>query len=211
VIEGQELRMTNAAQLVGEHRSLIAGELHAGGGTFVNVNPATGRIVGHVADATPGEARHAIRAAREAFDDGRWAADAEFRQRCLLQPQSALRAERERLRELIVAESGSPVLLTQGAEWVELGLENDFPCARAPRSIVEASADKHIQSRAIFVEAPDPDGNPFIYIAEAGKVRGQPYRVQRPAPAQGEHTREVLGELGIDEATLDELATDRVI
>jgi crotonobetainyl-CoA:carnitine CoA-transferase CaiB-like acyl-CoA transferase len=97
------------------------------------------------------------------------------------------------------------------AEWVELGLENDFPCAPAPRSIVEASADKHIQSRGIFVEAPDPDGNPFIYIAEAGKVRGQPYRVQRPAPAQGEHTREVLGELGIDEATLDQLATDRVI
>jgi hypothetical protein len=126
--------MTNAAQLVGEHRSLIAGELHAAGGTFVNVNPATGRIVGHVADATPGEARHAIRAAREAFDDGRWAADAEFRQRCLLQPQSALRVERERLRELIVAESGSPVLLTQGAEWVELGLENDFPCARARRA-----------------------------------------------------------------------------
>jgi hypothetical protein len=31
--------MTNAAQLVGEHWSLIAGELHAAGGAFVNVNP----------------------------------------------------------------------------------------------------------------------------------------------------------------------------
>jgi aldehyde dehydrogenase (NAD+) len=108
--------MTNAAQLVGEHRSLIAGELNAADGTFVNVNPATGRIVGHVADATPAEARHAIRAAREAFDEGPWAADAEFRQRCLLQLQSALQAERERLRELIVAESGSPVLLTHGVQ-----------------------------------------------------------------------------------------------
>jgi aldehyde dehydrogenase (NAD+) len=108
--------MTDAVQLVGEHRSLIAGELHAAGGTFANLNPATGRVVGHVADAGPAEARLAIRAAREAFDDGRWAADAVFRQRCLLQLQAALRTERERLRELVVAESGSPVLLTHGVQ-----------------------------------------------------------------------------------------------
>src|SRR5262249_3907858 len=97
------------------------------------------------------------------------------------------------------------------AEWVALALEHDFPCSPAPRGILEAAADPHIVTRGAFVEAPDPDGNPFTYIAEAGKVRGQPYRIQRPAPAQGQHTREVLTELGVDEATLDRLAAEKVI
>ncbi|HTK64643.1 MAG TPA: aldehyde dehydrogenase family protein [Pseudonocardia sp.] len=101
---------------VGEHRSLIGGELYAPDRTFPNVNPATGEVIGHVADCDSADACRAVAAARTAFDDGPWAHDPEFRRRCLLQLQEALRAEQERLRELIVAESGSPVLLTRGVQ-----------------------------------------------------------------------------------------------
>ncbi|HEY1974127.1 MAG TPA: CoA transferase [Pseudonocardia sp.] len=126
-----------------------------------------------------------------------------------------------------VTKSGSPmdfvdddalrVTLTEifakrpAAEWVALALEHDFPCSPAPRSIVEAAADPHIVTRGAFHDAPDPDGNTFTYVAEAGKVRGQPYRIQRPAPAQGQHTREVLAEIGIDEDRMDRLAAEKVI
>src|SRR5437899_2552764 len=101
---------------VGEHRSLIGGQLYAPGRTFPNVNPATGEVIGHVADCDESAARRAVSAARTAFDEGEWAADHEFRRRCLLQLQQALRGEQERLRELIVAESGSPVMLTRGVQ-----------------------------------------------------------------------------------------------
>lgn len=105
---------TSTVATVGEHRSLIGGELYAPGRTFPNVNPATGAVIGQVADCDESDARRAVAAARVAFDDGPWAHDPEFRQRCLLQLREALRAEQERLRELIVAESGTPVLLTRG-------------------------------------------------------------------------------------------------
>jgi aldehyde dehydrogenase (NAD+) len=122
--------------LMGEHRSLIGGELHAGSETFPNINPATGEIIGHVADAGEADVRRAVTAAREAFDDGRWAADAGFRRHCLLQLQEALRSEQERLRGLIVAESGSPVMLTHGVQletpvqdlafWARMALEYPY-------------------------------------------------------------------------------------
>lgn len=101
---------------VGEYRSLIGGELYAPGRTFPNTNPATGEVIGHVADCDESDAHRAVVAARTAFDDSSWAHDPQFRRRCLLQLQEGLRAEQERLRELIVAESGTPVMLTQGVQ-----------------------------------------------------------------------------------------------
>lgn len=101
---------------VGEHRSLIGGELYTPDRTFPNINPATGEVIGHVADCDESDAYRAVAAARTAFDDGPWAHDPQFRRRCLLQLQEGLRAEQERLRELIVAESGTPVMLTHGVQ-----------------------------------------------------------------------------------------------
>ncbi|HEY1974129.1 MAG TPA: aldehyde dehydrogenase family protein [Pseudonocardia sp.] len=102
--------------LAGEHRSLIGGELHDTARTFPNVNPATGEVIGYVADCDETDATRAVAAARGAFDHGLWAHDPKFRRRCLLQLRDALRVARERLRELIVAESGTPIMLTKGVQ-----------------------------------------------------------------------------------------------
>ena len=56
------------------------------------------------------------RAARRAFDETAWSTDKEFRKRCLLQLQAALEEERELLRAELVAEVGTPVLLTYGPQ-----------------------------------------------------------------------------------------------
>ena len=68
---------------VGERRSLIGGELYAPDRTFPNVNPATGEVIGHVADCDSADACRAVAAARTAFDDGPWAHDPEFRRRLM--------------------------------------------------------------------------------------------------------------------------------
>jgi aldehyde dehydrogenase (NAD+) len=103
---------------VGELRMLIDGALveAEGGRTFDNVNPATEEVLGPVADGTAADMRAAVTAARRAFDTTSWPVDHAFRQRCLHQLQGALESEKEELRAELVAETGSPVLLTYGPQ-----------------------------------------------------------------------------------------------
>jgi aldehyde dehydrogenase (NAD+) len=109
--------------MIGDYRLLIGADLRGSAGSFENVNPATGHPIGPVADGTAEDMHEAIQAARTAFDTGPWASDPELRRRCLLQLRNALRDERERLRSIVVAESGSPVLLTRGVQ-LEVPIED---------------------------------------------------------------------------------------
>ncbi len=97
------------------------------------------------------------------------------------------------------------------ADWVELARTRDIPMGPAYRALDEVVADPHMQTRAVFVDGEHPHAGPFTYIGEAAKVSGQEYRVRYPSPMLGEHTREVLGELGYDDAAMDELAAGGVI
>ncbi|MCU0669053.1 MAG: aldehyde dehydrogenase family protein [Myxococcota bacterium] len=107
-----------ATQQLGEFRNLIDGRLVASssGATFENVNPATEETIGVTADATREDMDAAIAAARRAFDAGRWAGDAAFRARCLRQLHAAMVEAREELRQIVIAEAGSPILLTYGVQ-----------------------------------------------------------------------------------------------
>jgi acyl-CoA reductase-like NAD-dependent aldehyde dehydrogenase len=101
-----------------EERLLVAGELRpaAGDRTYETVDPSTEEVLGTVADATVADAEEAVAAARQAFDTTSWATDVAFRQRCLRQLLDGLHEEQEHLRELIVAELGAPVMLTDGPQ-----------------------------------------------------------------------------------------------
>ncbi|ART73543.1 aldehyde dehydrogenase [Mycobacterium dioxanotrophicus] len=96
---------------------MIDGKLVDGeAGTFVNINPATEGVLGHVADASKADMHRAIDAARRAFDDTGWSTDHAFRRRCLLQLQDALEREREELREELIGEVGCPRAITHGPQ-----------------------------------------------------------------------------------------------
>ena len=105
-----------ARDVTGEPRLLVGGELRGAsdGGTFPNVDPATGETVGVAADGTLEDMSAAIGAARAAFDGSDWAADPVFRAHCLRQLQTALADERETLRRDLVAEIGCAVRMTYG-------------------------------------------------------------------------------------------------
>jgi aldehyde dehydrogenase (NAD+) len=93
---------------------LVDGELIGSdsGKTFDNVNPATEKIIGKVADASNAEMHRAIDAARRAFDETDWSTNRELRKRCLSQLQEALANEREELREELILEVGCPRMTT---------------------------------------------------------------------------------------------------
>jgi len=102
----------------GEVRMLIDGELveAASGKRFDNINPATEEVLGPVADASAEDMRRAINAARRSFDETDWSTNRALRKRCLEQLQAALESEREELREEIIAEVGSPRMMTFAAQ-----------------------------------------------------------------------------------------------
>src|ERR1700712_2790638 len=101
-----------------EQNLLIDGKLvpAASGAVFDNLNPATGQVIGVVADAGPEDMDAAIAAARRAFDTSTWSTDVALRVRCLRQLQAALVKHAEEFRKTTVAEVGCPVSLTYGAQ-----------------------------------------------------------------------------------------------
>jgi aldehyde dehydrogenase (NAD+) len=96
-----------------ERRHFIDGRLvdASNGATFPNVNPATEEVLGVTADGTRDDMERAIAAARRAFDTTDWSANHAFRQRCLTQLHQALVAAKDELREVVIAEAGSPIIL----------------------------------------------------------------------------------------------------
>ena len=104
-----------------EEQLLVDGELRSadGGGVFETVNPATEEVLGVAANATDADAVAAVAAARRAFETTDWASNHEFRARCLRQFHAALENHLEDMRELTVAEVGSPVMLTYGGPQLE--------------------------------------------------------------------------------------------
>ncbi|CAB4821564.1 unannotated protein [freshwater metagenome] len=101
-----------------EKRLLIDGQLVAAesGKEFDNINPANEEVLGGVADASAADMQRAIKAARRAFDETDWSTNHAFRAKCLLQLQDALVAETEEIREELIAEVGSPRMVTHLAQ-----------------------------------------------------------------------------------------------
>jgi len=131
----------------GEVRMLIGGELveAASGKRFENVNPATEAALGEVADASAEDMQRAITSARQAFDESDWSTNRALRKRCLEQLQEALESEREEYREELIAEVGTPRMMTFAAQL-------DWPLEEALRWPAKM-IDEFAWERAL------PDGN----------------------------------------------------
>jgi len=134
-----------------EARMLIDGELinAAHGEQFDNLSPATGLVLGQTAAAQPQDMDRAIGAARRAFDESDWSTNRALRKRCLDQLQEAIEADKEALREELIAEVGCPVMVTQSAQL-------DWPLAEAlhypGRLIDEFEWERTLEGGGLFGE-----------------------------------------------------------
>ena len=81
-------------------------------------------------------------------------------------------------------------------EWIDLAVAEDLPIGPAHQQAARLTDDPHIRTRQILVDGDHPEAGPFTYVGEAVVVDREPYQLHRPAPALGEHTEEILGELG---------------
>ncbi len=74
----------------------------------------------------------------------------------------------------------------------------------------EVLEDPHLRARDMIVEVEHPVRGRFTTVGNPIKLSASPTRIT-PAPLLGQHRREVLRELGYDDAAIDGLAADGVI
>ncbi|MBV8738854.1 MAG: CoA transferase [Alphaproteobacteria bacterium] len=72
-------------------------------------------------------------------------------------------------------------------------------------------SDPHVLAREILVDVPDPQIGRVPMHNIIPRLSATPGRLRRPAPSLGEHTAEILGELGLARAAIDGLARDGII
>jgi crotonobetainyl-CoA:carnitine CoA-transferase CaiB-like acyl-CoA transferase len=91
------------------------------------------------------------------------------------------------------------------AEWVEMAVRHDIAMGPAYNTVAEVAADPHTGQREIFHPGVHPVAGEFTYVGQPAMVMGQPYEVHRHAPSVGEHTCEVLSEVGYTELEIERL------
>jgi alpha-methylacyl-CoA racemase len=94
-----------------------------------------------------------------------------------------------------------------GAEWKELLAGTDFCCEVVP-SLDEALDDPQIKARGL-VAGPGANGPPVIRLGHP--LRDEAVQADRACPGHGEHTQELLREVGVSEAEIDDLEASGVV
>lgn len=104
-----------AAAIVPEGRAFIAGAFTDArdGGTYANLNPATGAVLNRVADCAAADVDRAVAAARAAFDSGVWSRRTPTdRKRVLLRLADLIERDIETLALLESLDMGKPVAVS---------------------------------------------------------------------------------------------------
>jgi crotonobetainyl-CoA:carnitine CoA-transferase CaiB-like acyl-CoA transferase len=97
------------------------------------------------------------------------------------------------------------------AEWTRLAAEHDLAIGPALQQ-GELRSDPQLSARGAFAETHHPVAGPFTHVTLPALVDGQrSTEIRYHAPALGEQTDEILGDLGLSKAALSELRAARVI
>ncbi|BDG61006.1 CaiB/BaiF CoA transferase family protein [Caldinitratiruptor microaerophilus] len=96
------------------------------------------------------------------------------------------------------------------AHWLKVLDEAGVPCGPI-LNYAEVFADPHVQERGMVQEIDHPVGGRIRVLGPAVKLSETPARIRRPSPLYGEHTAEVLRELGYSDEDIRTLAEAGVV
>jgi crotonobetainyl-CoA:carnitine CoA-transferase CaiB-like acyl-CoA transferase len=95
------------------------------------------------------------------------------------------------------------------AEWIEKLNQAGVPCGPI-QDLAEALADPQTLHQEMVLVSPQPSG-PVKMMGFPVKLSATPCLVHRPSPQLGEHTVEVLRELGYTGPEIEKLKADKVV
>jgi formyl-CoA transferase len=85
------------------------------------------------------------------------------------------------------------------AEWMDVAITHDIPLCPA-NSKIDTLTDPHLRARQIVHDSVHPVAGPYTSTGWPAPVDGHSFDIGRHAPALGEQTEEILGELGLSAA-----------
>jgi formyl-CoA transferase len=132
------------------------------------------------------------------------------REDLLQRPEYAHATDRVRNRARLVAEIESVTAARPRAHWLALFEREGVPSGPI-LDYQEVFADPHVRARGMVAELDHPQAGRIRVVGPAVKLSETPARVARPSPLYGQHTAEVLAELGYTAADIGALAKDGVV
>ena len=95
-------------------------------------------------------------------------------------------------------------------EWCALGIEKGFPCGPI-NTIDRVFDDPQVKARNLRVDVPSERYGALPLVASPMKMSGTPVTYTAPPPTLGEHTEQVLTELGLNPQAIQALRDGGVI
>lgn len=90
------------------------------------------------------------------------------------------------------------------AEWDQFCADNSIPAAPM-HDLADIHQDPHIAAVDLISKLEHPTEGAYNYVRDPVSYSASPTGIRRHAPRLGEHTRTILGELGYDEAQIEDL------
>lgn len=112
-------------------------------------------------------------------------------------PRFARNADRVRSRDTLVPLLAARLKQRSRADWLAALEAAQVPCGPI-NHIGEAFDDPHVQARGMAVQLPHALAGQVRLVASPLKMSATPVQYRRAPPLLGEHTDEVLAEIGID-------------
>jgi crotonobetainyl-CoA:carnitine CoA-transferase CaiB-like acyl-CoA transferase len=113
-------------------------------------------------------------------------------------------------RELIDGLIGDALAADKVDAWLARLKAVGVPCGRI-NTVAQALDDPHTAARRMVETVPHPTIGDLKMLGIPFKLSDTPATVRRPPPLLGEHTDEVLGELGLDAAAITKLRAEKVV